>query len=154
MASFFSVVTDLNSYSKEAPNKQPASINPNWTDKQLRGLRETDKGGSSWNGLVSLQSASVIFAFGVTVALILHIYLGTSLVSRAPLHFHGAASILVTADVQVVENGMLVSDHERCTALGQRVLHDRGSSVDAAIAAVLCLGVVHPHASGIGGYVQ
>lgn len=48
---------------------------------------------------------------------------------------------------------MLVTDHERCTALGQRVLHDHGSSVDAAIAAVLCLGVVHPHLSGIGGYV-
>lgn len=49
--------------------------------------------------------------------------------------------------------GVLVSDHERCTALGQNVLRDHGSSVDAAIAATLCLGVVHPHVSGIGGYV-
>lgn len=49
--------------------------------------------------------------------------------------------------------GVSASDHKRCTALSQRVLHDGGSSVDAAIAAALCLGVVHPHVSGIGGYV-
>uniref|UniRef100_A0A3P8UA19 Gamma-glutamyltransferase 7 n=1 Tax=Amphiprion percula TaxID=161767 RepID=A0A3P8UA19_AMPPE len=48
-------------------------------------------------------------------------------------------------------NGVLVSDHERCTALGQRVLQDGGSSVDAAVAGALCLGVVHPHVSGVGG---
>lgn len=52
---------------------------------------------------------------------------------------------------QVFVKGVLVSDHERCTALGQKVLQDHGSSVDAAIAAALCLGVVHPHVSGIGG---
>ena len=46
-----------------------------------------------------------------------------------------------------------MTDHKHCTALGQRVLHDQGSSVDAAIVAALCLGVVHPHLSGIGGYV-
>lgn len=61
--------------------------------------------------------------------------------------------ILITFASQVFVKGVLVSDHERCTALGQTVLHDRGSSVDAAIAAALCLGVVHPHVSGIGGYV-
>ncbi|XP_027134719.1 glutathione hydrolase 7-like isoform X2 [Larimichthys crocea] len=52
---------------------------------------------------------------------------------------------------QVFVKGMLVSDDDHCTALGQRVLHDRGSSVDAAVVAALCLGVVHPHASGVGG---
>ncbi|KAF3855864.1 hypothetical protein F7725_016587 [Dissostichus mawsoni] len=38
-----------------------------------------------------------------------------------------------------------------CSALGHRVLRDGGSSVDAAITAALCLGVVHPHVSGVGG---
>lgn len=47
----------------------------------------------------------------------------------------------------------VVSDHELCTALGEKVLRDRGSSVDAAITGALCLGIVHPHVSGIGGYV-
>ncbi|KAM4582602.1 glutathione hydrolase 7-like [Fundulus diaphanus] len=45
----------------------------------------------------------------------------------------------------------VVSDHERCTALGEKVLQDRGSSVDAAIVGALCLGIVHPHGSGVGG---
>lgn len=64
-----------------------------------------------------------------------------------------ALLILITVTPQVFVKGVLVSDHERCTALGKRVLHDHGSSVDAAITAALCLGVVHPHVSGVGGYV-
>lgn len=55
--------------------------------------------------------------------------------------------------LQVFQHGELFSDHERCTAIGHRVLRDGGSSVDAAIASALCLGVVHPHVSGVGGYV-
>lgn len=54
---------------------------------------------------------------------------------------------------QVLAKGAVVSDHELCSAFGHRVLRDGGSSVDAAITAALCLGVVHPHVSGIGGYV-
>lgn len=64
-----------------------------------------------------------------------------------------ALFILITVTFQMFVKGEVVSDHERCTALGQRVLRDRGSSVDAAISAALCLGVVHPHVSGVGGYV-
>lgn len=47
--------------------------------------------------------------------------------------------------------GAVVTDVARCTALGRDVLGKLGSSVDAAIAAALCLGVVHPHTSGLGG---
>ncbi|XP_028261007.1 glutathione hydrolase 7-like [Parambassis ranga] len=77
---------------------------------------------------ITIYAVCVIFAFGVTVALVLQIYLGESLVK-----------------------GVLVSDHELCTTLGQRVICDGGSSVDAAIAGALCLGIVHPHVSGVGG---
>ncbi|XP_029906664.1 glutathione hydrolase 7-like isoform X2 [Myripristis murdjan] len=56
-----------------------------------------------------------------------------------------------TVASQVFIKGVLLSDHERCTALGQKVLRDGGSSVDAAVVATLCLGVVNPHVSGIGG---
>jgi len=59
---------------------------------------------------------------------------------------------LTAAALQVPPKGVL-SDHELCTVLGERVLRDHGSSVDAAIAGALCLGVVHPHVSGVGGYV-
>ncbi|XP_029007611.1 glutathione hydrolase 7-like [Betta splendens] len=113
-------VADLNGYSKDVPSEQLGSTGPSVTDKD----------GASQNRLISVYSAAIIFAFAVTIALILHIYLGASMVP---------------------DDGVLVSDHERCTGLGRGVLRDGGSSVDAAVAAVLCLGVVHPHASGVGG---
>lgn len=53
---------------------------------------------------------------------------------------------------QVYTQAAVVTDVARCTSLGFDVLGKRGSSVDAAIAASLCLGIVHPHTSGIGGY--
>lgn len=44
-----------------------------------------------------------------------------------------------------------MTDSARCTALGIEVLKTQGSSVDAAVAAALCLGIVAPHSSGLGG---
>lgn len=52
---------------------------------------------------------------------------------------------------QVFNQGAVVTDVAQCTSLGFDVLGKQGSSVDAAIAAALCLGIVHPHTSGIGG---
>lgn len=45
----------------------------------------------------------------------------------------------------------MVTDASRCTALGMEVLSKQGSSVDAAVVAALCLGIVAPHSSGLGG---
>lgn len=56
--------------------------------------------------------------------------------------------------LKVFNQGAVVTDAAQCTSLGFEVLAKQGSSVDAAIAAVLCLGIVHPHTSGIGGWVE
>lgn len=53
--------------------------------------------------------------------------------------------------LKVYSQGAVVTDAARCTSLGFDVLGKQGSSVDAAVAAALCLGIVHPHTSGIGG---
>ncbi|KAG8446228.1 hypothetical protein GDO86_013901 [Hymenochirus boettgeri] len=82
------------------------------------------------DGLTVIITACVTFAFGVTIALIIQIYFG---------------------DPQIFHQGAVVSDASRCTALGIEVLEKRGSSVDAAIVTTLCLGIVNPHTSGIGG---
>lgn len=106
-----------------------------------------------------VYAVALTIAVGLTVAMILHIYLGQNSVCHATVYHVqvstiNAVIILITFTPQVFVKGVLVSDHELCTSLGQRVLHDRGSSVDAAITAALCLGIVHPHVSGVGGYVS
>nr|XP_020463810.1 gamma-glutamyltransferase 7-like [Monopterus albus]XP_020463811.1 gamma-glutamyltransferase 7-like [Monopterus albus]XP_020463812.1 gamma-glutamyltransferase 7-like [Monopterus albus] len=82
------------------------------------------------DGLTVIITACLTFATGVTVALIMQIYFG---------------------DPQVFNQGAVVTDVARCTTLGFDVLGKLGSSVDAAITAALCLGIIHPHTSGIGG---
>ena len=43
------------------------------------------------------------------------------------------------------------SDAIQCSIIGENILKKGGSAVDAAIATTLCIGVVCPESSGIGG---
>ncbi|KAG8383471.1 hypothetical protein BUALT_Bualt04G0016700 [Buddleja alternifolia] len=51
----------------------------------------------------------------------------------------------------VAKNGVVATDHGQCSGIGRDILREGGHAVDAAVAAVLCLGVVSPASSGIGG---
>lgn len=48
-------------------------------------------------------------------------------------------------------NGAVATDDRRCSRIGKDVLLEGGNAVDASVAAALCLGVVSPASSGIGG---
>ncbi|CAD5178326.1 glutathione hydrolase 3-like [Musa acuminata AAA Group] len=58
-----------------------------------------------------------------------------------------------TGGPEVVESevGVVAADDGRCSEIGVAALRAGGHAVDAAVAAALCLGVVHPVSSGIGG---
>jgi gamma-glutamyltranspeptidase len=54
--------------------------------------------------------------------------------------------------VNDVENGAVATDDPRCSEVGVSILRDYGGgAVDAAIAVVLCLQVVNPAGSTLGG---
>ena len=54
-------------------------------------------------------------------------------------------------EVIVARNGAVATDDGRCSKIGMAVLREGGHAIDAAVAATLCLGVVSPASSGIGG---
>ncbi|KAL9459185.1 hypothetical protein AB3S75_002551 [Citrus x aurantiifolia] len=54
-------------------------------------------------------------------------------------------------EVIVAHHGVVATDDGRCSKIGMDVLKAGGHAVDASVAAALCLGVVSPASSGIGG---
>lgn len=54
-------------------------------------------------------------------------------------------------EVIIARHGAVATDDKRCSRIGMKVLREGGHAVDASVAAALCLGVVSPASSGIGG---
>lgn len=74
----------------------------------------------------------------------------------------GTIAILIIAFLQnaaakkrphsiVKYHGAVATDDGRCSKIGMKVLRQGGNAIDASVAAALCLGVVSPASSGIGG---
>ncbi|GAA6089424.1 glutathione hydrolase 7 [Tachysurus ichikawai] len=128
--------TDPDMFLKSARLQRLASSASDLASHDASPLRETRRDplaqdcACTRDGLTVLITACLTFATGVTIALIIQIYFG---------------------EPQIFNQGAVVTDVARCTSLGFDVLGQQGSSVDAAIAAALCLGIIHPHTSGIGG---
>ncbi|TSN86096.1 Glutathione hydrolase 6 [Bagarius yarrelli] len=48
-------------------------------------------------------------------------------------------------------HAVVLTASANCSSIGKALLQEGGNIVDAAIASLLCLGVVHPHTAGLGG---
>ena len=55
------------------------------------------------------------------------------------------------SDIIEAEHGVVVADDECCSDIGLDILRAGGHAVDAAVATSLCLGVVNPSSSALGG---
>ncbi|EDO44635.1 predicted protein [Nematostella vectensis] len=49
------------------------------------------------------------------------------------------------------EHAAVAADNSRCSEIGRDVLKKQGTAVDAAIATMLCVGVINLHSTGVGG---
>lgn len=58
---------------------------------------------------------------------------------------------VINDDIVESEQGVVAADDGRCSEIGASMLRKGGHAIDAAVATALCLGVVNPMASGIGG---
>uniref|UniRef100_A0A453C489 Glutathione hydrolase n=1 Tax=Aegilops tauschii subsp. strangulata TaxID=200361 RepID=A0A453C489_AEGTS len=63
----------------------------------------------------------------------------------------GAAAEAARREAVTSPHGAVAADDERCSRIGRDALRCGGTAVDAAVATSLCLGVVSPASSGIGG---
>ncbi|XP_012226222.1 glutathione hydrolase 7-like [Linepithema humile] len=86
----------------------------------------------SCNGLRFIIICFLALTFAITTMLVLQIYY-TESIPQISLH------------------GAVATDYSNCSQIGTKILRRLGNSVDAAIAATICMTVVAPHKTGLGG---
>ncbi|KAL6263856.1 hypothetical protein P5V15_003937 [Pogonomyrmex californicus] len=86
------------------------------------------------NGLRFIIVCFVALTFAITTMLVLQI-LYTEIPQNNLHNIHGAVA----------------TDYANCSQIGTKILTRSGNAVDAAVAATICMAVVAPHKTGLGG---
>nr|XP_003699674.2 PREDICTED: gamma-glutamyltransferase 7-like isoform X1 [Megachile rotundata] len=86
------------------------------------------------DGLKFIISCFTILSISITTTLILQIlYTNGTPQDKAGIH------------------GAVATDYTNCSQIGTKILRKGGNAMDAAIAATICMTVVAPHKTGLGG---
>lgn len=67
------------------------------------------------------------------------------------LYMGGMASGNLHMTDHIFQHAAVATDNKVCSEVGRSILIENGTAVDAAIASMLCLGVMNAHSTGIGG---
>ena len=107
------------------------------------------RGGDGSDGLSSASTTASASAFGPLLD------------SEDEIGVHSCGSYFEPVDIMKLKdsstaenlaNGAVASDNKVCSVMGTKIMQEQdGNAVDAAVATALCLGVVNPASSGIGG---
>lgn len=89
-------------------------------------------------------------SYMLLVLLTIKILLLSLLLPTTSLHA-ASGSTKNRREVIFARSGAVATDDGRCSRIGMTVLREGGHAVDASVAAALCLGIVSPASSGIGG---
>ena len=116
--------------------------------ERIRGGDDDDNGDAS-DGISSASTPTSTSAFGPLLD------------SEEGIGIHSCGSYFEPVDIMKLKdsstaenlpNGAVASDNKVCSVMGTKIMQERdGNAVDAAVATALCLGVVNPASSGIGG---
>eukprot|EP01135_Chromosphaera_perkinsii_P003480 Nk52_evm6s245 gene=Nk52_evmTU6s245 len=111
------------------------------------GIEEAEGGNSEQDYKVFVRESrirstlSCFAGVGIGAVIMLSVYVVTFVLSKL---IYGGSFVSVP-------HGAVAADVEQCSVVGVDILKKGGSSVDSAIASMLCLGVINTFSSGIGG---
>mmetsp|Transcript_14617 Transcript_14617/g.22041 ORF Transcript_14617/g.22041 Transcript_14617/m.22041 type:complete len:677 (-) Transcript_14617:115-2145(-) len=156
-------VTSWDEHDGKHDDRRPLASTPDHDDDDIEKKRNysqlTRKEGIV-NKLTDIYIRHPLEVFcGSFLLLILPLVIALIIVSLSKPHNGDSYSCMMnednwasTAAVESVDGGGLVAaDDYRCSVIGADVLRDGGNAMDAAVATALCLGVVSPASSGLGG---
>lgn len=135
--------------SKLNPEPSPVPMEPVEHENDVDNLKKQLNPFAKQDNLLKklLTAFCILFWFLLFVAFFVY----TLLTVEPPSNVFWIFNILEPTDTEAFSNGVVSSDTLACSQIGRDILKKGGTAVDAAIAVVICLGVVSPFASGIGG---
>ncbi|XP_076295947.1 glutathione hydrolase 7 isoform X1 [Lasioglossum baleicum] len=86
------------------------------------------------DGLKFIISCFTILTISITTTLILQILYAEE-----------------TPQDKAIVHGAVATDYANCSQIGTKILRKGGNAIDAAVAATICMTVVAPHKTGLGG---